>query len=139
MAAPVVPALTCKKLRRVRGFFIAIAPYDFVETRTSVKRLRADFLEKYDVVVAVILQSDVAFVGTPSALRLEIEFFVGHRLAFGVVGDLYAVEFDDGVRAIEGDEPRIPFGAGLAGFGHRLGQRIERAGYVIVVFLGQFR
>ena len=50
--------------------------------------LDGDFFEKDDVVVAVVLQANVAFVGAQAVLRLEIEFARGNRLAFGVIGDL---------------------------------------------------
>src|SRR5437764_5215293 len=95
-----------------------------------LQRLDADFFEKDDVVVAVILQANPAFIRTAAALRLEIEFAFWNGLALGVVSNFDSVEFDDGVRAIEGDDHGVPFGAGLAGFGERLGQRVERAGEV---------
>jgi hypothetical protein len=53
--------------------------------------LDADFFEKDDVVVAVILQADPTFVGAAAALRFEIKFAFGDRLALGVVGDLLAI------------------------------------------------
>jgi len=42
------------------------------------------------------------------------------------------------VRAVESDDHGVPFGAGLAGFGERLGKGIERAGNVGIVFVGGF-
>src|SRR6266481_1429252 len=100
-----------------------------------MQRLDADFLEKDDVVVAVILEADVALIGANAGLRFEIEFALGDGLAFGVVGDGDVVENDDRARAIERDDHGIPLGTGLAGFGERLGQRVERAGDVIIVFV----
>ncbi len=41
-----------------------------------------DFLEEDDVVVAVILQADVAEIGARAALRLEIEFARRDGIAF---------------------------------------------------------
>src|SRR5579862_1877925 len=78
---------------------------------------RADsyFFEEDNVVVAVILQADVAFVGAAAVLRFEIEFALGYGAAFGVVGDADAVDLDDRARAIERDHHRVPLGAGLAG------------------------
>ena len=105
---------------------------------SSRERSDGDFFEEDDVVVAVILQADVAFVGAAAVLRFEIEFAIGHGAAFGVVGDADAVDLDDGARAVERDDHRVPLGAGLAGRGQRLGERIERAGDVILVFLRIF-
>src|SRR5256885_11099257 len=105
---------------------------------TLLQRLNGDFFEHDDVVVAVILEAEPAFVGTGAVLGLEIEFAFGNRLALGVIGDLYAVEEDDRVRAIERDFHGVPLRAGLAGFGERLGEGIERAGDVVVVFVGSF-
>src|SRR5256885_10185714 len=106
--------------------------------RRPLQRLKSDFFEHDDVVVAVILEAEPAFVGTRAVLGLEIEFAFGHGLALGVIGDFDAVEEDDGVRAIERDFHGVPFGAGLAGFGERLGEGIERAGDVIFVFVRSF-
>src|SRR5713226_4772911 len=103
-----------------------------------MKRLQRYFLEKNDVVVAVILQAHVAFVGTAAALGLEVKLFFGNGLALGVVGDFYVVEDDDGMRAVEGDEHGVPLGAGFAGAGERLGEGVERSGDVVFVFLGIF-
>src|SRR6266849_5155347 len=54
-----------------------------------LQRLQRYFLEEDDVVVAVILQAHVAFVGTAAALRLEVKLFLGNGLALGVGGDFY--------------------------------------------------
>src|SRR5713101_6801376 len=98
------------------------------------QRLNADFLEKDDVVVAVILQADVALERARAMLRLEIEFALRDGLAFGVVGDGDIVKHHNGARSIEGDEHGVPLGAGLAG----LGQGIKGAGDVVLVFVGSF-
>src|SRR2546430_16833567 len=82
-----------------------------------LQRLDADFLEKDDVVVAVILQANPAFVRTAAALRLEIEFAFGNGLALGVVSKFDSVEVEDSMRAIEGDDHGGPFGAWLCGVG----------------------
>src|ERR1700730_8289857 len=94
---------------------------------TLTEWLQSYFLEKDDVVVAVILQAHVAFVGATATLRLEVKFFLGNGLVLRGVGDIDVVEDDHGVRAVESDEHGVPLGAGLAGAGQRLGQRIERA------------
>src|SRR5260370_25505139 len=103
------------------------------------QRLNADFLEKDDVVVAVILQADVALDRARAMLRLEIEFALRDGLAFGVVGDGDIVKDNDGARAIECDDHGVPLGTGLAGLGERLGERIKRAADVILVFISPFR
>src|SRR5262249_2771157 len=100
-----------------------------------LQRLDRDFFEKDDVVVAVILEAEPAFVGTRAALRFEIEFAFRNRLAFRVIGNFHPVENDDGVWTVESDFHGVPFGAGLAGFGERLGEGIERTGYVVLVFV----
>src|SRR5690242_8263475 len=108
------------------------------KTANLLQRLNGDLFEEDDVVVAVILEAEPAFVGARAALRLEIKFAFGYGLAFGVVGDFYAVENDDGVRPVERDFHGVPLGAGLARFGERLGEGIERTGDVIFVFLRGF-
>src|SRR5882762_1561964 len=107
------------------------------KTRNSklLQRLDTDLFEKHNIVVAVILQADVALVGANAMLRLEIEFALGDGLAFGVVGDVDTVEHNGGARTVERDEHGIPLGPGLAGFVGRLGQRIKSAGNVILVFV----
>src|SRR5579871_2560253 len=55
------------------------------------QRLDGHFLEIHDVVVAVILQSDVAENRTASALRFVIQFLRRHRIAFLIIGDLDAI------------------------------------------------
>ncbi len=64
----------------------------------------------------MILQTEPAFVGTAAALRLKIKLALGNGLTFGVVGHFRAVEFDDGVRAIESNDYGVPFWTGLARF-----------------------
>src|SRR5713101_3342708 len=103
-----------------------------------MKRLQRYFLEENDVVVAVILQAHVAFVGAAAALGFKVELFLGHGLALGIVGDLHIVEDDDGVRAVKSDEHGVPLRAGLARTGERLGEGVERASDVVIVFLGIF-
>src|SRR5712692_1858717 len=103
-----------------------------------MKRLQRYFLEENDVVVAVILQAHVAFVGAAATLGLEVKLFLGNWLAFGVVGDFHIVEYYDGMRAVESDEHGVPLRAGLARTGERLGEGVERASDVVIVFLGIF-
>src|SRR2546425_6782907 len=76
------------------------------------QRLDADFFEKDDVIVAVILQTDVALVGARAALWFELEFALGDGLAFGVVGDGDVIQNDDRARAIQGDDHGVPLGTG---------------------------
>src|SRR5215472_4882862 len=97
--------------------------------------LHGDFLEEDDIVVAVILQAKPANERSATTPGLEVELFRRHRIAFSVVGDLHAIEHDDGVWAVEHDLHGVPLGAGFAGLGERLGQRVERAGNVVLVFI----
>src|SRR5947208_2594353 len=103
-----------------------------------MQRLDADFLEKDDVVVAVILEADVTLVGPSAALRFEIEFAFGNGLPFRVVGDGDIVKNNDGARAVERNDHGVPLGTGLAGLGERLGQGIKSAGNVIFIFVRSF-
>src|SRR6267142_216818 len=111
----------------------------YFSLKSLLQRLNADFLEEDYVVVAVILQAEPTFVGTRTALGFKIEFLFGDRLAFGVIGDFYAVDEDDGVRRIERDFHGVPFGSGLAGFCERLVEGIKSSRDVSVVFIGCFR
>src|SRR6185312_5488454 len=77
------------------------------------KRLDRDFFEKYDVVVAVILQPEPAGQRARTALRLETELLRRYRLAFRVVGHFHAVHKHNRPRAVERDVHRVPFGPGL--------------------------
>src|SRR6267154_6635288 len=104
-----------------------------------MQRLQCNFFEEHDVVVAVILQAHVTFVGASATLRLKVKFLFWNRLAFDVVGDLRIVEDNDGVWAIQRNDHGVPLGARLAGTGERLSEGIQRAGNVIFVFLGIFR
>ena len=56
-----------------------------------LQRLHRDFLEKHDVVVAVILQPDITVVRARTALRFEVKFPLGHGIAFGVVRHFHAI------------------------------------------------
>src|SRR5215469_8066714 len=114
------------------------------------QRLYGDFFEEDDVcvfvgvfallfvIVAVVLQANPADVRPRTPRALEPELPRRNRIAFGVVGDLDAIEHDDGARAVKGDLHRVPFGAGLAGLGQRLGERIEAASDVVLVFARGF-
>src|SRR6266480_2070618 len=124
-----------KELEQDRSFYKSGSP---AADPRLFQRLNAYFLEKDDVVVAVILQADIALVGARAMLRLEIEFALRNGLAFGVVGDRDVVKDDDGVRTIERDDHGIPLWTGFTRLGERLGQRIKRASDVIVVFIGRF-
>src|SRR5947207_15882393 len=95
----------------------SLRPKSLSYNKNLMQRLDADFLEKDDVVVAVILEADVALVGASAPLRFEIEFALGNGLALGVVGDVYIVQEDHGVGAVQCDDHSVPFGAGLAVFG----------------------
>src|SRR4029077_13559056 len=111
---------------------------NFLTLAKLLQWLNRNFLEKYDVVVAVILQSKPSFVGTRPALRFEIELLVGHGLSLGIVRDFYAIQFDDGVRAIERDDHSVPLGAGLTGKGQGFGEGVKCSGDVILVLVGSF-
>src|SRR4249920_1070171 len=111
---------------------------NFLTLAKLLQRLNRNFFKKYDVVVAVILQPKPSFVGTPPALRFEIELLVGHGLSFGIVRDFYAIQFDDGVRTIECDDHTVPLRAGLTGEGQRFGKGVKCSGDVILVLVGSF-
>ena len=101
-----------RNLRRERSFFIGaplkpnskskkipsgevaaqLAVGTILRPLSLLQRLQRDFFEKDDVVVAVVLQADVAFVGAAAVLRLKIKFSRGNGLAFGVIGDFHVVE-----------------------------------------------
>src|ERR1700687_5798294 len=98
-----------------------------------VQRLDTDFLEEDDVIVAVILEADVALVGPRAMLRLKIELALGHRLAFGVVGDGDVIEDHDRAWTIKRNEHGIPLGTGFAWARFRLGEGIERSGNVVFI------
>src|SRR5580704_15925931 len=83
-----------------------------------------DFLEKHDVVVAVILQADIAFEWTRPSLRLKAERLGTHGLTFGVIRYFDAIQKDDGMRTVQRDLHRVPLGAGFAGPGQSFGLRI---------------
>src|SRR6516165_301763 len=117
--ALVAPAVVCKKDRREK--FLRMVFSEPLWILCLLQGLHADFFEKDDVVVAVILQADIALVGTTAALRLKIELARWNRLTLGVVGDFFAIEFDDGMRAVEGNDHGVPVRPGLARFGERLG------------------
>src|SRR5581483_5794123 len=95
--------------------------------------LDGDFLKENDVLIAVVLQSEVTVVRTRSPLRLEIEFPFRHGLAFGVVGNLYPINEHDRAGPVERNFHGVPLGAGFAGLGQRLGQRIERTSDVVLI------
>src|SRR5208283_5036099 len=112
---------------------------NFLTSAKLPQRLNRNFLENYDVVVAVILQPNPSFVGARATLRLEIELLVGNRLTLGIVRNLYAVQFDDGVRTIESDDHGVPFGAGFAGEGQGLGEGVQGSRDVVFILAGSFR
>src|ERR1700734_942764 len=68
-----------------------------------LQRLDCHFLEKYDVVVAVVLQSDPAKTRPRPALRFEVKFAVRHRIAVFIIRDLNAVEHNNRARTIYGN------------------------------------
>src|SRR5271165_1660237 len=95
IATPVVAALLCRNCRRdIRFLFMILSLIAEDELRTLpmlLQWLQVNFLEKYNVVVAVVLQANPSFVRTRAALRFEIELLVRDRLSFGVVRNLHAV------------------------------------------------
>src|SRR2546427_4074548 len=67
-----------------------------------------DLLEVDHVVVAVVLEADVAFVGPASPIGLVGLFLGWHGFAFGVVRDLHAVQYDDRVRSVQRNLHGVP-------------------------------
>src|SRR5579871_394848 len=97
------------------------------------------FLEKYDVVVTVILQADPSEVRPWPALWFKVKFPLGDGITIFVIVDLYAVEHDEGARTVECDVHRVPLRTGLPRVLHQgLGQRIQHCGLVILVLAGGF-
>src|SRR4249920_2341350 len=94
---------------------------NFLTMAKLLQRLHCNFFEKDDVVVAVILQPKPTFDGTSATLRFEIKLLVGNGLSFGVVRNLDAIDFDEGMRTIKGDDHGVPLGTGFSGEGQRLG------------------
>src|SRR3569833_156867 len=86
----------------------------------------------------MILQPDVAFIRSYAAVRLKIKFPCGCWLTFGIIGYLLAVYGYNSPRAIQRDLHGIPFRAGFAWFGKRLGKRIQGTCYMVFVFFRCF-
>ena len=91
--APAIAPVVCKNSLRETGSFFMSPPR---KNGTAIiallwKRLDRHFLEKDNVVVAMVLKSEVAFVRPRTTLRFEIKLLLGDGLAFGVVGHFNAI------------------------------------------------
>src|SRR5262249_34551223 len=97
--APVVPAVVCKNERREMGFLdisSSVIDEDVSTWFGSVQWLNTDFLEKHNIVVAVVLQANPTLVRPRASLWFKIEFAGRHWLTLGIVGHFYSIQFDDG-------------------------------------------
>src|SRR6202022_4044496 len=83
-----------------------------------------DFLEKHNVVIAVVLQADVTLLRARSALRFKFEFLGRHRSSLSEISDSHAVQHHNRVRPIESDFHGVPLRPGFARTSQRLGERI---------------
>src|SRR5436309_9899672 len=96
------------------------------------QRPDCDFLKVDHVLVAVILQSDIALVRSAPAVRFVGLLLVRYGLAFCVVGHLDAVHDDDGSRSVERNFHRVPLPR-LLGASQCLGKRVENARTMVIV------
>src|SRR6266550_530254 len=110
--APAAAALIPRNLRRDRESFslslLMRPPGVCVFRRLLLEFLDCDFFEEHDVAVTVILQADVAFQRSWTKLGFKFELARRHRIAFGVVGDLYAIQHDNGARGSIGMRMKTP-------------------------------
>src|SRR5271167_270947 len=126
--APAAPAVMPINLRREKCLSFMISLQLFFQ------HLDRDFFEEYYVIIAMILQADVAILRARSALRLEVEFLGGYGIALSEISHLHPVQNDNGVRAIQGNFHGVPLRSGLAGTRQWLGERVEHTGDVIFIF-----
>src|SRR5437588_10390317 len=84
----------------------------------------------------MILQSEPAELRARSALRLEIELLLWHRIAFLEVRYFLTVKHDNCVIAVQSDIHRVPLWARLPGVFHqRFGHGVQQAGVVILILM----
>src|SRR4051794_2253761 len=96
----------------------------YTKEKLFLQHFDCHFFEEHNVVVTMILQTEVSVIRTRAALRFEAEFAFGNWLALGVVCYLHAVERNRCVRPVESDFHCVPVGARLSGTRQRFGQRI---------------
>src|ERR1035438_5993174 len=99
-----------------------------------LERLDGNFLEEYDVVVAVILQPEIAQSRTRATLRLEAELPLRHGIAFLIVRHLDSVQHHDRAWTIQRDLHRVQLRPRFPCLRQRFSQRVEHAGGVGIVF-----
>src|SRR5258708_38845025 len=87
-----------------------------------------DFFEINNVVLTVILDTEIPAVRAPSPLWLIIELPIRHGLSFAVIRHLHPVHKYDGSRSLEADIHRIPLGPRLPRLGQGFCQGIQRPG-----------
>src|SRR5580704_16711409 len=137
--APATAALSPMNSRREKPFlFIKPPPTSRrfnrrTRTELFLQHLERNFFEKYDVILTVILEADVAFLRTRPTFRLKREFLGWHRIALGELRHFHPVQHDGRVRAIQRDFHGVPLRPGFTRMGQRLGHRIQRSSDVIVI------
>src|SRR5579872_1183574 len=104
-----------------------------------LQRFNGYFLEEHDVVVAMVLQTEITEVGPWTALRFEVKLALRDRVAVLVVRNFHAVQHDDGARAVQRDVHGVPLGPRFPSFSHRLRQRIQHAGGMVFIFFRGLR
>src|SRR5580704_3939332 len=127
--APAAPAVMPINLRREKCLSLIM-----ISLRLFFQHLNCDFLEEYYVIVAVILQADVAVLRARSTFGLKLKLLWRNRIALGEIGDLYTVQHDNRVRAVQSNFHGVPFRSRFAGSRQWLGERVEHPGNVILVF-----
>src|SRR5262245_36286078 len=72
------------------------------------KRADAHLFEPNASRIAMILEAEIAFIGSNATFGFIPSILGGHGLALGVVGNDRTIEFNDGSGAIQSDEEGVP-------------------------------
>jgi len=87
----------------------------------------------------MILEAEIAFIGSNATFGFIPNFLSGHGLALGVVGNDRAIEFNDGSGAIESNEEGVPLAQlgvhGVLGFGQTVETARSVMGIAVVINL----
>src|SRR6266700_1817890 len=98
----------------------------------------SNFLEKHYVIVTMVLQTDIAFERSASTLWLEIELFLGHWTAFGVVRNLHAVQNNDGMWPLQCNFHGVPLWARFSRLSQWFCERVQGTCDVVLIFIRRF-